>query len=82
MEYISSRSDTILIFSRVKMLKLYHFENRYIPYPLKTNTFSFYCMLLDDERMELFSVFVPVHTRTNLYECPIQTQFVRHIEKL
>ena len=57
MEYISSRSDLILIFSRAK---------------------SF--MLIDVERMELFSVFVPIHTRTNLCECSIQTQFVRHIE--
>ena len=61
---------------------LYHFSMRYIPYPLKTNKFSFYFMLNDDERMELFSVFVPVHMRTNLCECPIQTQFVRHIGKL
>ena len=39
-------------------------------------------MLIDDKLMELFSIFVPVHTRTNLCECPIQTQFVRHIEML
>ena len=34
------------------------------------------------QRMELFTVFVPVHMWTNLFECPIQTQFVRQIEKL
>ena len=57
-------------------------EMRYIPYPLKTNTFSFYVMLIDDERMELIGVFVPVHSRTNMCECPIQTQFVRRIENV
>ena len=55
---------------------------RSIPCPLKTNTFSLYVMLIDDERIELFSVFVPVHTRSNLCESPTQTQFVRHIAKL
>ena len=71
MEYISSRSDTTEYFHEfvVKMLILYHFELKYIPYPLKTNTFSFYFMIIDDEIMELFSVFVPGHTRTNPCEC-------------
>ena len=62
MEYISSRSDTIQYFhehvARAKMLKLHLFEQKYIPYPLKTNKFSFYFMIIDDEIMELFSVFV------------------------
>ena len=72
MEYISPRSDTIKYFhervARMKMLKLYHFELKYIPYPLKTNKFSFYFMIIDDEIMELFGVFIPVHKWTNLCE--------------
>ena len=61
------REDTILTFSLALRLreniKWYHF--------FKTHTFSFYFMLIDDERMELdlFSVFVPVQTRTNPCEC-------------
>ena len=56
---------------------------RYIPYTLKIKTIIyFYFMLIDDEIMELFSVFVPVQMRMNLCEYPIKTQIFSHIEKL
>ena len=43
---ISTRSDTILTFSFAvrarENIQLYHFSMKYIPYPLKTNTYPLY----------------------------------------
>ena len=59
MEYISLRSDTIEYFhepsENVKIVSL-----RVEIYSI----YSFYFMIIDDEIMELFGVFVPVHMRT------------------